>query len=49
MMEMGEHHNTSPFHYDEENDDTLDAITVSTWHYHTHLVINNEKKKNEKK
>ena len=42
---MGGHHNTYLFHYDEEKDGNLDAVTVSTWHYNTHLVINNEKKK----
>ena len=34
-----------PFHHDEERDDNLDAVAVSTWHYDTHLVIYNEKQK----
>ena len=47
LMEMGGHHNTYPFPHDEEKDDDLDAATVSTWHYNTHLVINNEKTRKE--
>ena len=39
------HHNTSPFHHDEEKDNNLDAVAVSTRHYDTHLVINNINKK----
>ena len=30
MVEMGGHHNTCPFHYDEEKDDNLDIAAVST-------------------
>ena len=45
---MGGHHNTYPFHHDEEKDDNLDVVAVSTWHYDTHLVINNEKRKRNK-
>ena len=46
---MGGHHNTYLFHYDEEKNDSLDAVTVSTQHYDMHLVINNEKKTKIKK
>ena len=45
---MGGHYNTYPFHYDEEKDDNLDAVAMSTWHYNTHLVIYNEKKRKRK-
>ena len=38
-------HNTYLFHYGEEKDDNLDGVAVSTWHYDTHLVINNAKRK----
>ena len=30
-------------YYNEEKDDKLEDITVSTWHYDTHLGNNNEK------
>ena len=40
---MGGHHNTYPFHHDEEKDDNPDAVTMSKWHYNNHLGINNKK------
>ena len=30
LVEMGGHHYTYPFHHDEEKDDNLDAVAVST-------------------
>ena len=43
LVEMGRHHNTYLLQHDEEEDDSLETVAVSNWHYDTHLGINNEK------
>ena len=40
---MGRHHNTYLLQHDEEEDDGLETVVVSHWHYNTHLGINNGK------